>query len=281
MTPESFLKLLFDPDEATCLTVNPRGTRVYPVAKYRDLDPAFFSINPIDPSRDHRPPHPWYSPDQPRRADCNVTVFRNILIELDHGPIDEQAAYVVDLGMPFSTAVFSGGKSVHFIVSLVEPLPDAAAYGTLVRRILSVVSRADKSVKNPSRLSRFPGHIREDSGEEQTLLEVGHRIPNAKLEAWLNSHDAPPVKPIKRPASPLPPAIHGEHGLNGWTRNFLMFGADPGTRNSSIFKTACNFREAGFSVETAIERMRPTVASMDFPESEFLRTVESAYGRGY
>jgi hypothetical protein len=169
MNRNKFLSTLFDIGEETCF-----GTTIYDTALYAEAIPEdlFFSINPMHTSR----------------ADSNVTCFRNILIEIDSMPLEEQIHYVVEK-VPVTSIVYSGGKSFHFIISLAQPCKDRAEYDTLVARIYKLLPMADKSTKNPSRFSRLPGVVRPDTGKLQHVEELYGRINRDDLENCL-----PPVE---------------------------------------------------------------------------------------
>lgn len=174
MTRNNFLNVLFDRDEEICF-----GTTIYDTALYLDAVPEdlFFSINPMHTSR----------------ADNNVTCFRNILIEIDSMPLEEQIHYVVEK-IPVSSIVYSGGKSFHFIISLAQPCKDRTEYDALVARIYKLLPMADKSTKNPSRFSRLPGAVRPDTGKLQHLEELYDRVNREDLESCLPPIDIkPPV----------------------------------------------------------------------------------------
>lgn len=171
-----FLNTIFHPEAATCFTAKPHGTDVRPPLE-GDL---FFCINELDSSRDAEPTQDWHHPDRPRRADCNVTSYRNFLIELDNMPLYDQVAYVKSR-VPVTSIVFSGGKSYHFIISLEVPLSSKAEYDSIARRLLKLLPAADKSCKNPSRLSRLPFATRPDTGLKQDLVYLGSRIENKRL----------------------------------------------------------------------------------------------------
>lgn len=162
---KEFLKVLFDEGEQTCFTSTPFGTEL---SLNPDSNDVFFSINPMVGSR----------------KDANVTKFRNILIELDDRPLAEQLDYVMTK-VPVSTVVYSGGKSYHFIISLVTPLQTREEYDELVRRVYALLPATDRTCKNPSRLSRLPFAVRPETGVEQTLKGLGTRVLNAQLEALL------------------------------------------------------------------------------------------------
>lgn len=117
----------------------------------------------------------------------DVKVFRNFLIELDFGTLVEQVQYIETLKLPYTSVVYSGGKSVHYIMSLEEPLKTAADYYEFSDFLLEhVVHRADKSNKNPNRYSRTPGVVRSDKGgRTQELIELRPRVTPKELEEFL------------------------------------------------------------------------------------------------
>ena len=94
------------------------------------------------------------------RRDKNVTAFRSFLVELDDGKLSEQMKYVKNKNMPYSACVFSGGKSLHFVITLEEPLPSLNLYKQISKWILNVMDKADSQTSNPSRSVRFPGNLR-------------------------------------------------------------------------------------------------------------------------
>ena len=153
---KKFLSRLFEPTEQTCFTSNPYGVEVKasPAA-----DDVFFSINAMHTSR----------------ADANVTCFRNFLLELDSVPLEKQIALVTSR-LPVTAITFSGGKSYHFIISLIEPVSTEADYRRVVRGLMEAVPEADRATKNPSRLSRLPMAVRPDTGLLQELVYLGNRV---------------------------------------------------------------------------------------------------------
>jgi hypothetical protein len=230
----TFLRALFNPGEATCYAKHPKGRSVFPI----ESPPKwvqFFSVNPIEPLVDHEPTKPYHAPDKPRRADHNCTAFRNFLIEIDSIPLDEQLKYVSDLGLPFSTCTYSGGKSYHFVVALEETFNGRQEYDYYATWLHNIVQLADHSARNPSRLSRFPGVIRVDKNKEQSLICVPGRVPNEVFYDWLNANDwAQPAPPEKR-AEVLIPGVLGR--LSMATESYLMFGADKGFQNNALYST--------------------------------------------
>lgn len=161
MIQSKFLNTLFDINQKTCFSSDPYGTELTMGPTTNDL---FFSINPMRISR----------------KDENVTCFRNFLIEIDSLPLEEQIEYV-RLRVPVTSIVYSGGKSYHFIISLVQPLASIEDYRHVAKRLHMLLPMADKSTKNPSRFSRLPGVFRYNTGKYQELIKLSNRIPNSEL----------------------------------------------------------------------------------------------------
>lgn len=245
MTRESFFKVLFDLDEQTCFGKNVYATALGPVFPVEVNDALFFSINPM----------------KDKRADANITTYRNVLIEFDTVPPGEQMdllAYV-----PLSTLLWSGGKSYHAVISLEEPLRSRDEYDRLVRRIQRKLPLMDKSTGNPSRFSRMPGGIR-DSGQVQRLIEVRTRISSESIEAWLGPEPQAQVADTTEvPDDYIPP----------WTRSYLRLGSNPGSRNRDLFKAACDLVRAGLEFDEIYELTAPVA---DLNRKEMILCIRSA-----
>ena len=248
---------IFNEGEATCLTLDPHGTMIRAVDTLDVNIHTYFSINPILYTGDRDPSQEWHNAAIPRRCDANVTCYRNILVEMDKTPLAKQMPYISEIGMPFTSAVFSGSKSIHFIISLATPLVDKKAYDEMVRRVYKAVghSKVDKSCKNPSRLSRVPGHIRAETNKVQDLIALHGRVDNAILDAWLIAHNAP-----ERVFEPLPPRRFTEprdySALSPYTRSFLEKGADPGRRHDNFRNSAIDLLKCGWDEAETYELLK-------------------------
>jgi hypothetical protein len=225
-----FLSALFNSGESTCFAKHTQGTSVFDA-----FDPpgwaVFFSINPL----------------VDRRLDDNVTAFRNFLIELDSGALDEQRRLVEASDLPWNTCVYSGGKSHHYIVTLEDALPDEQTYRDYAARIHQLLElkgvHADPSTKNPSRFSRLPGRTRPDTGLEQELVAVRGNICRRQLDGWLAELPAETKarKPGRnwRPIETIAPA----------TQRLLVFGLPDSLRYNAIRDATFNLCGAGWSPE--------------------------------
>lgn len=114
--------------------------------------------------------------------DANVTDYRYALVESDSAELEQQNAIIRELELPVACLVHSGNRSLHAIVRI-----DAADYNEYSRRVdfLYDVCRKngleiDKNNKNPSRLSRMPGVLRD--GRKQFLIDTN--IGKGSWEEW-------------------------------------------------------------------------------------------------
>ena len=112
----------------------------------------------------------------------NVTDFRYALVESDSMEIEKQNALIRELELPVACLVHSGKKSLHAIVHI-----DAGSYEEYRKRVdyLYDVCRKngldiDKQNRNPSRLSRMPGVMR--NGNKQFLVDTN--IGKADFTEW-------------------------------------------------------------------------------------------------
>lgn len=112
----------------------------------------------------------------------NVTDFRYALVESDTTEIDKQNAIIRELELPVACLVHSGKKSLHAIVRI-----DAANYEEYRKRVDYLYAvcqknglKIDSQNRNPSRLSRMPGVMR--NGQKQYLLDTN--IGKENFEQW-------------------------------------------------------------------------------------------------
>lgn len=112
----------------------------------------------------------------------NVTDYRYALVESDCMALEEQNALIRELELPVAVLVYSGGKSVHAIVKIDAPNYDE--YQKRVSYLYNVCRKngleIDKQNKNPSRLSRMPGVIR--NGKKQYIIDTN--IGKTDWEEW-------------------------------------------------------------------------------------------------
>lgn len=186
----------------------------------------------------------------------NVACYRNFLVEMDTGTMEEQEHYIEQvLKMPFTTKVFSGKKSYHYIISLSEPLANKNEYDSVVRLLYGVVGIMDNSCGKSCNLSRTAGAVRVSTegerGAVQRLVEARERVSQGELKDWL----------FKRPNLP-PPALNGQPITRsivtpgqaylplGKASKALIAGELPkGSRHEALKKLMVNMLHCGYQIE--------------------------------
>lgn len=212
------------------------------------------------------------------RSDEGVTAFRNFLVEMDNYDLKAQIDYIKRLGLPYSAMVFSGSKSMHFLISLEEDLPNEKVWRTFAQWLLNIAPLADQQTKNPSRGIRIPGGLR-DTGP-QRLVEFKGSVKTSDLLAFFRKHiEAQPKEPEKR-------SIHRKFHFNGirkWCLDLLENGLkeDRG-RNNQWYAIAYEFALNGASEDETIEILGSYFTpERGFKEREWLVTIKSAFKHAY
>ena len=127
----------------------------------------------------------------------NVTDYRYALVESDSMALEEQNALIRELELPVAMLVYSGGKSIHAIVKI-----DALDYSEYRKRVDYLYNichknglEIDKNNRNPSRLSRLPGVMR--NGKKQYIIDTNiGKESFAEWQDWIESinDDMPEVE---------------------------------------------------------------------------------------
>lgn len=136
--------------------------------KYKKLEDAFGPIN--------KQAGAWIRHNPaigPNNKD--VTRFDHVLVESDAMPIEEQQKILINLKLPISALIESGGKSVHALVKV--QAADAIEYKERVNFLFDYLSKhnfvVDNANKNPARLSRLPGAVRNGNIQRLIATEIG------------------------------------------------------------------------------------------------------------
>lgn len=119
--------------------------------------------------------------DTTKRTDENCLFHTRFLFEMDNEPLDiQEQVWLPSLSTVIIRAVYSGGKSIHFIIELPSTCEE------LCRKHYRLIwdwfnenyfdNKADTQCKNPSRLTRRPGVVRSDTGKKQQLLYIGKKF---------------------------------------------------------------------------------------------------------
>ncbi len=118
----------------------------------------------------------------------DVTDYRYALVESDSIPVAQQNGIMHDLKLPIAALVFTGGKSLHAIVRV--EAGNFKEYRERVEFLYKICDKnglhVDRNCRNPSRLSRLPGVMR--NGRKQFLVETNTGFPSwQEWKEWIES----------------------------------------------------------------------------------------------
>lgn len=137
----------------------------------------------------------------------NVTDFRYALVESDCMALEEQNALIRELELPVAVMVYTGGKSIHAIVRVDAPNYDE--YRKRVDYLYSVCRKngleIDRQCRNPSRLSRMPGVMR--NGKKQYIIDTNiGKSDFAEWKDWIESinDDLPDTESLSEQWNDMP-----------------------------------------------------------------------------
>lgn len=291
-TGKKLLNLMFRPEETVCVSHNKYGYHSIPLSEV--LGKEVVTLVPTEESCAKRKIE-WkpenfekaftgnltlvaLNPIKGWREDSNCTAFRNFLIEMDAGDLKGQYEYIQYMGIPYSAVIFSGNKSLHFLISLEQDLPDEKEYRFFSEWILNALPMADDKTKNPSRGIRIPGAFREPQ-KKQRLVELKGPVNNTKLLLWLAKHmDAKPKKPEKRV-----PGSRNFDAMPMWVTERLIKGIDPAKgRNQQWYAIAYEFALTGYTESETLEFLGDYFTpERDFKEREWRTAIKSAFKHVY
>ncbi len=107
------------------------------------------------------------------RADACVSEYRCAVAEFDNMSREDQIRFWAGCRLPVFALLDSGGKSIHawlMIPGVTTAEQWARDVGGLLYQQHLVPLGVDPTCRNPSRLSRMPGHFRRDKGRMQCVL---------------------------------------------------------------------------------------------------------------
>ena len=179
--------------------------------------------------------------------DSNVTDYRYTLVESDDTSPEEQIAIIKQLELPVAAMVFSGKKSVHAIVHI-----DAyteTEYRKRVDKLYEVCGknglRVDVKTRNPSRLSRLPGVIRD--GHKQFLIATN--IGKENYKEWFEwftslSDDLPDMENLSTVWNDMPElAPELIHGVLRQGHKMLISGPSKAGKSFALIELAIAIAE--------------------------------------
>ena len=216
--------------------------------------------------------------------DCkndNVTDFRYALVESDSMEIEKQNALIRELELPVACLVHSGKKSLHAIVHI-----DAASYEEYRKRVdyLYDVCRKngldiDKQNRNPSRLSRMPGVMRD--GNKQFLVDTNiGKESFAEWKDWIESvsDDLPEPESLSDVWNHLPelspPLIDG---VLRQGHKMLLAGPSKAGKSFSLIELAIAIAEGRKWLSWACTQGRVLYVNLELDRASCLHRFKDVY----
>ena len=138
----------------------------------------------------------------------NVTEYRYALVESDTLELGKQYSLMLELRLPIAVMVHSGKKSIHAIIRI--DARDYNEYRSRVDYLYTVCEKngmeLDRQNRNPSRLSRMPGVMR--NGKPQYI--IAENVGCASFEEWQDyiegvNDELPEIENLKDTFYDLPP----------------------------------------------------------------------------
>jgi len=263
------------------------GSGIIPVESLLKIQPAKFCINPLRKGA-------------PTRSDANLTAHRSFLIEIDKDADGnlmseaDQERYIEDLGLPWSARVWTGGKSLHHLITLSEDLT-AEQSDALRDRIFGTdihnrgpIPICDFGVRLKCQVARVPFHVRNDGKyheQLQRLTGLRGRVKFSDLNDWLTSKGFPwvPPKPkvhhhSKKDAARRllddPDGFHLKLPLSGKIQQLLNEGSVSGESNNRMARVAMGMASKGWNEEEMFEALRENFISQS--DVEISRAIRGA-----
>lgn len=180
---QAYLRTLFDVGDRICAALETWKFAFHEVSKFVGSDNhQYICLNALS---------------APKKSLKTVSKFRSFLIEFDKGTPDEQRQWVERMEVPYSTLVFSGNKSLHYIITLTRPLTEEQ-YDRACRQLKKLFeNQLDPHCVNPQCFTRIPGGINQKTGNKQTLLELWGRIDTDLFLTWLEAFNLTVPEPFK------------------------------------------------------------------------------------
>jgi regulatory protein RepA len=201
--------------------------------------------------------------------DENVTKFRYALVESDVVEIPRQMALITELELPVAALVHSGGKSLHAIVRI--DADSMTEYRARVDYLFEVCKKngleMDRQNRNPSRLSRMPGVLR--NGHKQWLVATNIGKPSwGEWKEWVEDlkDDLPDIVDLdisdKEPE--LAPVL-----IDGVLREghkMLLSGPSKAGKSFALIQLAIAFAEGGMWFGWRVRQGRVLYVNLELDE---------------
>lgn len=211
----------------------------------------------------------------------NVTDYRYALVESDSTDLAKQNAIIRELELPVACLVYSGGKSVHAIVRV--EAKDYNEYRTRVDYLYSICKKnglaVDSQNKNPSRLSRMPGVIR--NGHKQFLIDTN--IGKASWDEWYKhiedlNDDLPDPEGLEDFWNNMPDlAPELIHGVLRQGHKMLMAGPSKAGKSFALIELSIAIAEGSKWLGWQCEKGRVLYVNLELDRASCLHRFKDVY----
>lgn len=213
----------------------------------------------------------------------NVTEYRYALVECDGMELERQNALIRELELPVACLVHSGGKSLHAIVHI-----DAADYTEYRKRVeyLYAVCRRnglelDQQNRNPSRLSRMPGVMR--NGKKQFLIDTNIGKPNfTEWQEWIESvtDDLPDTENLEDVWDGLPDLANSLiRGVLRQGHKMLLAGPSKAGKSYALIELVIAIAEGGDWLGFDCAKGRVLYVNLELDRASCLHRFRDVYDR--
>ena len=211
----------------------------------------------------------------------NVTEFRYALVDSDTMDISAQKAIITELELPVAALVYSGKKSLHAIVKI-----DASTYEEYKKRVDYLYNVCNKNGlkldiqnRNPSRLSRMPGIMR--NGKKQYLLDTNRGKENwNEWREWIESvnDDLPDPESMAdvwdNLPSLAPPLIDG---VLRQGHKMLIAGPSKAGKSYALIELCCAIAEGKKWLEWQCTQGRVMYVNLELDRASCLHRFKDVY----
>ncbi|MGE4272085.1 MAG: AAA family ATPase [Desulfitobacterium sp.] len=211
----------------------------------------------------------------------NVTEFKYALVESDDMEIEKQNAIVRELELPVACLVHSGGKSLHAIVKI-----EAGNYDEYRKRVdylYTVLKKnglnVDTQNRNPSRLSRMPGIMR--NGNKQFLVDTNFGKENWKeWQEWIEgiNDDLPEPESMESVWDNLPdlsPSLID--GVLRQGHKLLMAGPSKAGKSYALIELGCAIAEGRKWLNWSCAKGRIMYVNLELDRASCLHRFKDVY----
>ena len=211
----------------------------------------------------------------------NVSEYRFALVESDSIEIEKQNAILRKLELPIAVLVYSGGKSLHAIVKI-----DAVNYDEYRKRVDYLYNiceknglEVDKQNRNPSRLSRMPGVMR--NGKKQFIVDTNIGKKSwSEWEEWIEgvNDDLPDPEPLSGVWEDLPelapPLIDG---VLRQGHKMLLAGPSKAGKSFALIELCIAIAEGTAWLEWACTKGRVLYVNLELDRASALHRFKDVY----